>query len=334
MASGFLVELSIGIDNLPNRDTIGLSDPYYQVIFQNEILYTSEVHREKINHIIWQPERFRIPRTAILRDLLFVVMDKDRGILNKDECLVKFKLKFPFRYEHNYLGEIPDNRKYKNGGKSCNLRLYSSYFYEKLNLRTIDFPFDALLCYRVLLGENENDLLYVSEPVKGNLQVEDDPESKFTHKWLFAGQDRAGLRIPTTFLGRKLKIELFCIEELNEEEGKEEDPNEEQPELYTSFTLTKKYRYVSFQNQYEEIISGDKTGSCYIEWPFIGKGKYSLEGFPEECKLELMNNTIDESSMPADFRRTDLIVSTLHGDYEKNAEIFKPKMIEFCADLE
>ena len=107
MSSGFLVELSIFIDHLPNRDTIGLSDPYFQIIFKDEILYTSEVRQNQITNVTWHPERFRVPRNAILKDLWIIVLDKDRGIFNQDDCLVKFKLKFPFRYEKYYIGEIP-----------------------------------------------------------------------------------------------------------------------------------------------------------------------------------------------------------------------------------
>ena len=272
-----------------------------------------------------------------------VVFDKDRGIFNADDCLLKFKLKFPFRYEQYYIGEIPKG--YNNNGKSCNITLRSSYFYEKLNLKTVDFPFENLLCYRVSLGEHENDLLYVSEPTNGVLQVQDDTESKFTHRWLFAGEDRAGLRIPTSFLGKRLKIELFCIEEIEDEESVKIDETFESEnlesehfsqaenkmyEMFTSAHSNRRFRPVSLESKCESIVSGGTTGTCYIEWPFIGKGQYQIDGFPEECKLELMNNTINEEAMPADFRRADKIISTLKGDYEKNAEIFQAKFVEFC----
>ena len=87
---------------------------------------------------------------------------------------------------------------------------------------------------------------------------------------------------------------------------------------------------MSLESKCESIVSGGTTGTRYIEWPFIGKGQYQIDGFPEECKLELMNNTINEEAMPADFRRADKIISTLKGDYEKNAEIFQAKFVEFC----
>ena len=131
-------------------------------------------------------------------------------------------------------------------------------------------------------------------------------------------EDEESVKIDETFESENLESEHFSQAE------------NKMYEMFTSAHSNRRFRPVSLESKCESIVSGATTGTCYIEWPFIGKGQYQIDGFPEECKLELMNNTINEEAMPADFRRADKIISTLKGDYEKNAEIFQAKFVEFC----
>lgn len=73
----FTVFLKIKIENVPNKETFGLSDPYFTLTFKDELLYSSEVIDNKIDTLEWKEAAFDLPRQAFMQYLTFRVLDRD-----------------------------------------------------------------------------------------------------------------------------------------------------------------------------------------------------------------------------------------------------------------
>lgn len=87
--------LRLKADNLPVADTIGSSDPYFQLYHNNSLLYTSEVIKNQVNDVVWQPAEIVIPKSAKGDFVLFRL--KDHDVVGKDDNLCDVEIKFPFK---------------------------------------------------------------------------------------------------------------------------------------------------------------------------------------------------------------------------------------------
>ena len=77
--------LHLRAENLPNKETFGTSDPYFQLYFEDQLLYTSEVIDNNVTCCEWEPAVFELPPLAFMRKVRIVIMDKDQ--ISEDDVM-------------------------------------------------------------------------------------------------------------------------------------------------------------------------------------------------------------------------------------------------------
>merc|ERR1712026_60238 len=80
---------------LSDKDLIGSQDPYFEVYWKDECVYTSEVLKQESDTIEWAPAQFEMSRRAYLREIRIVIKDKDT--FTKDDLLLDCEIRYPFR---------------------------------------------------------------------------------------------------------------------------------------------------------------------------------------------------------------------------------------------
>jgi len=99
----FDATLSLRAENLPDTDTFGKIDPYYEVWFKDEMLYKSECHKNADSIVEWAPATFQVPTLAFMRELNVKMYDKDT--FTKDDLILEVEIRYPFRMKTYDLGE-------------------------------------------------------------------------------------------------------------------------------------------------------------------------------------------------------------------------------------
>ena len=90
------VTLHLQAQNLPDSETFGIPDPYFQVFLGEELLHTSEVGKDTNELVQWEPAVFEIPMAnAIFQKVTVRILDKDT--FSNDDMLVEFEIRWPFR---------------------------------------------------------------------------------------------------------------------------------------------------------------------------------------------------------------------------------------------
>ena len=89
--------LHLRAEGLPDKDLIGSQDPYFEVMYKDEVVYKSEVlEQESGSDVIeWAPAEFEMSRSAYLREIRIVIKDKDT--FTRDDVLLDCEIRYPFR---------------------------------------------------------------------------------------------------------------------------------------------------------------------------------------------------------------------------------------------
>merc|ERR1711879_249423 len=90
-------------ENLPNKESFGTSDPYFQVFYQDQLLYKSEVIENNVTCCEWEPAVFELPALAWGRSVRIMIMDKDQ--ISEDDVMVECEIRYPFRVKSYLLSE-------------------------------------------------------------------------------------------------------------------------------------------------------------------------------------------------------------------------------------
>ena len=85
-----VVRLSLTAVDLPNLETVGISDPFYEVwgydlLGVDTLLYTSEVVPNKVEFVKWKPAVFAVSKSTIFNKFKIVIYDKE--MFQKDRVL-------------------------------------------------------------------------------------------------------------------------------------------------------------------------------------------------------------------------------------------------------
>ena len=99
----FSCQLNLRAENLPDTETFGKIDPYYQVWFKDEKLYQSECVKNADQIVEWQPANFDIPGMAFMRELNVKIYDRDT--FSSDDLIVDCQIRYPFRMKTYELGD-------------------------------------------------------------------------------------------------------------------------------------------------------------------------------------------------------------------------------------
>ena len=88
------ITLEITVENIPNKLSFGISDPYFQFIFQGAVLYQSEVKRDQLS-CSWLLATFEVPNDCFCGRVRLRVGDSESD--EDDDLLVEVEMDFPFK---------------------------------------------------------------------------------------------------------------------------------------------------------------------------------------------------------------------------------------------
>lgn len=178
------VLLTIRVENLPNKEAFGVSDPYYTISLGDHVLYQSEVIVDDIYAPQWSTAHFKIPEAAFWQPLRIRVGDSEYFSELDSDLLIEWEVMFPFR-RSAYISEET----------STLLYILKAIVTTSIDMQVLNISRNANFGHgqRYLELYCNKDKLYTSEPIENESTVV---------RW------RGKCPIPTKVVKKKLKVKV------------------------------------------------------------------------------------------------------------------------------